>query len=265
MLSARSSLERAVLTTNAEVGRPDRPVGLSELIDVVLNASHVEEVLGVLAHRAVETIHPGSSCGITIRRSDGTLAVASSDDFAMFVDQFQHELGEGPCLSALAHGEVILVNDMTTETRWPRFLDVAARLGVQAVLCTPISLERSAAGVINLYARRTHAFIDVHRWRATTFADQTGGVVGLAVRLAEQVELAEQMEAALASRAVIDQAIGVIMAQNRCAKDEAFAVLRRASSHRNRKLRDIAQDVVTSVTGPPVAWRRHGASGQICR
>ena len=73
--------------------------------------------------------------------------------------------------------------------------------------------------------------------------------VGIAARLSADAVLTAQLRAALASRAVIDQAIGVIMAEQRCTTDEAFAVLRTASQNRNVKLRQVAQDIVTGITG----------------
>jgi ANTAR domain len=84
---------------------------------------------------------------------------------------------------------------------------------------------------------------------ARRFAGEASRALELAVRLAERSEMSAHLQAALASRAVIDQAVGIIMGQNRCIPDEAFEVLRTASQNRNVKLRDIATEIVTSVSG----------------
>lgn len=73
--------------------------------------------------------------------------------------------------------------------------------------------------------------------------------MGIAARMAQQVVLSEQLRASLASRSVIDQAVGVLMAEQRCTAGEAFAILRSASQNRNLKLRQVAEDVVRAVTG----------------
>ncbi len=91
-------------------------------------------------------------------------------------------------------------------------------------------------------ARRTHA---------EGFGAEASRALRLAVRLSDQVQLTSQLETAMASRSVIDQAIGIIMGQNRCSPTEAFEILRRASNHRNVKLREIAGEIVTRLGGEP--------------
>jgi AmiR/NasT family two-component response regulator len=89
------------------------------------------------------------------------------------------------------------------------------------------------------------------RFWARQFASQASVAVGIAARLAAQSALNAQLRAALASRSVIDQAIGIIMAEQRCTADDAFAILRTASQHRNIKLRQVARQIVTGITGDP--------------
>lgn len=106
--------------------------------------------------------------------------------------------------------------------------------------------------MLNLYAPVAHASDDSAAvGRASAFAAQGNAVLTVALHQAQQSELTEQLREALTSRSVIDQAIGIVMSQQRCNADDAFAVLRRASQGRNRKLRDIAADMVTSVGGTP--------------
>jgi AmiR/NasT family two-component response regulator len=85
--------------------------------------------------------------------------------------------------------------------------------------------------------------------RAEKFADPAAGAMALGLRLVTYADLIDQLRASLASRAVIDQAVGVIMGQERCTQDKAFSALRTASQNRNVKLRDIAREVVTNASG----------------
>lgn len=103
-----------------------------------------------------------------------------------------------------------------------------------------------------MYGMVPHAF-DSHVDRAQAFATQAAAALTVVVRQADQVRLSDQLRQALESRAVIDQALGIVMAQNRCDEAAAFAVLRNASQNRNKKLRDVAATVIESVTGRPPA------------
>ena len=95
------------------------------------------------------------------------------------------------------------------------------------------------------------AFGEGPQQRAELFAGQASAVLTVVTRQAREVELSGQLRGALASRAVIDQAIGIVMAEDRCDAAHAFDVLRQASQHQNRKLREIAVDIVTAVGGGP--------------
>jgi len=104
-------------------------------------------------------------------------------------------------------------------------------------------------GALNLYATRPGAFGSEEQATAARFADEASRAITLAVRLAVRAEMSENLQHALASRAVIDQALGIIMGQNRCSADEAFDILRTTSQNRNIKLRDIAAATVAPVSG----------------
>jgi len=104
-------------------------------------------------------------------------------------------------------------------------------------------------GALNLYATRPGAFGSEEQATAARFADEASRAITLAVRLAMRAEMSENLQHALASRAVIDQALGIIMGQNRCSADDAFDILRTTSQNRNVKLRDIAAAMVAAVSG----------------
>lgn len=224
----------------------------AELQRLLLDAVEVERLLDELARLAAVTLstpETSTSCGITLRQGKETHTVATSDDFALQVDEIQYSNGQGPCLQALHDQHVVSVEDMSRETRWPAYVSRALSFGVASSLSLPLLGEQGFAAALNLYASRPGAFTEELHATAEALAEQAGGALRLAVRHSGQVQLSEQLQEALASRAVIDQALGIIMAQQRCTSDVAFTILRAASQSRNRKLREIAVDLITTVTG----------------
>ena len=205
-----------------------------------------------LADRAAGAMRSPASCGITLRRDKQPVTVASSDAFALALDEVQYAKAQGPCLEAMSTGTVITVPDLLLERRWDGYPGHALAYGLRSSLSIPLSVETGTLGALNLYARAAHAFSDPSEVAAATaLATQGSAILGVVMHKAQQVELTEQLREALVSRSVIDQAMGIIMAQQRCTDTEAFAILRNASQNRNRKLRDIAVDIVTSVGGRP--------------
>lgn len=228
---------------------------LPELVSLLLTTSGVEEYLDDLARVTVKTLDAGPlSCGVTLRR-DRPYTVASSDALARSLDEVQYGQEDGPCLEALATCTMISSPDLAAETRWGTYPAHAIAHGVASCLCLPMGPGK-AVGALNIYAPTPHTFDDpAYVARATDLAEQGTAVLTVLLRQAHQAELTAQLRDALASRHVIDQAIGIIIGQQRCSSDRAFTILRSASQNRNRKLRDVAGDIVTGASGEPPAPR----------
>ena len=178
--------------------------------------------------------------------------MASSDPAALRIDEAQYSSGGGPCLHSMRTGDEVLIADLAAEQRWPEFRTVASDIGMRSSLSLPLRAnDGGIEGALNLYARSTHAFGPGERVRSRHVAHEASRVLTLAIRLARHAEFTEQLQTTLASRSIIDQALGIIMAQNRCDADGAFAILRAASQNRNRKLHAVAAEIVTAVTGKP--------------
>lgn len=203
------------------------------------------------ARRASQRVSGGASS--SSGRDGHPLTVASSDAEASRYDEVQYGHGQGPCLTSIRTGEVVVVADLTREERFGDYRPHALALGVRSAMSVPLSGGAGAVGALNLYSTRPHAFDRAEVEDAGRFADEASRALTMAVRLAQHAELSAQLQAALTSRAVIDQAIGVVMGQNRCGADEAFGILRTASQHRNVKLRTVAEEIVTAVSGAPQA------------
>jgi GAF domain-containing protein len=235
------------------VGLPVLPVLVDALVtlpSLLVGASNVEAFLTEVARLAAGVV-PAASCGITMRRDGRPLTVASSDERAERVDEVQYGAGEGPCLDALRTGVPVEVADLTAERRWATYRPHALEHGVRCSLSLPLTAGTAPVGAMNLYGFVPQAFDAAARRHAETFAVQASTALTLLLRALGLAQDSADLEQALASRSVIDQALGILMAQQRCNADQAFVLLRAHSQHNNRKLRDVATDLITRVTGEP--------------
>lgn len=224
---------------------PVAPAQYAALHSLLISQDSVSAFLQELADLAA-AIAPGPfSCGITARYDGRPLTVSSSDAFARSLDETQYQAHEGPCLRAMDSGDVVAVDDVATEARWGHYTETARSLGLRSSLSVPLIVERRSVGAINLYSSaHAHAFDDTVRARAEIFAAQASTALLLATRQSTVTETNRQLEAALSSRSQIDQAMGIVMAQQRCSAERAFDLLRAHSQNTNRRLRDIARDLV---------------------
>jgi GAF domain-containing protein len=222
-----------------------------ELQDALLSTESVEQFLHEMAVLAARLVSGDISCGMTMQPNGRPVSVACSDPVAAQVDEVQYELDDGPCLHAMRDGRMVRVEDTANRAQWPEFEAQAASHGIRSCLALPLSADGKPVGALNLYARNASAFGTAEARRAGDFADNASGALTLAMRMASRAALIEQLRSSLVSRTVIDQALGIVMARERCTQDRAFAILRSASQNNNIKLRDIASAIVTSVTGEP--------------
>lgn len=232
---------------------PDLAEGLAELARLMLATPSVSGLLDDLAGLAAKVITPPGVCGITLEQEHLPITVASSGQVASQLDEVQYGMDEGPCLEALRTGQTVGVPDLAVERRWGAYPAHALAHGARSSMSFPLAVNGSARGALNLYASTAHAFGADARRRATLFAAQASAVLTVTLRQAQQVNLSGQLREALATRAVIDQAIGILMAQDHCDHDTAFAILRSSSQNQNRKLRDVAAEIVRGISGgdPP--------------
>ena len=229
----------------------ETPEDFKDLQEALVHTESVEQFLHEMAVMAARMVGGGLSCGMTMRSNGRPVTVACSDPVAAKVDAVQYELGNGPCLHAMRGGHVVRIEDTADKARWPEFERRAASHGIRSCLALPLRSQGRRIGALNLYARGASAFGAAEAQRAADFAENASGALTLAIRLASHAALIEQLRSSLSSRTVIDQALGIVMARERCTQARAFAILRSASQNSNVKLRDIACAIVTSVSGEP--------------
>jgi GAF domain-containing protein len=247
---------RAAPEPGSDTGTPapapsSQSSAVAELQQLLLSTDDITDFLDQLATLTVKVLPGEVFCGITLRRNHSAFTVASSDSRASQVDEIQYGHNDGPCLHSLATGEVVVVDDLAQDDRWGGYRMPALGHGVRSSLSLPLRGDGEVIGALNIYATTPRAFGPAEQLVAGRFADEASRALALAVRMAERSEMSAHLQNALASRAVIDQALGIIMGQNRCTADEAFEVLRAISQNRNVKLRGIAAEMIIAVSGRP--------------
>jgi GAF domain-containing protein len=233
----------------APPGGTDLADALTELADLMVATPSMDKFLNDLARLATAVITPPASCGITLAQDNRPLTVASSDPLATHVDEVQYGHDRGPCLQAMRTGQIVIAADLAAEQRWGAYPAYALSYGVHSSLSMPLTVDGASRGALNLYAGTAHAFGPTEQQHAELFAGAASAALTVVTRQGHQVLLSEQLRDALATRAVIDQALGILMGRNSCDSDTAFAILRESSQHQNRKLHDVATDIVIAVSG----------------
>jgi transcriptional regulator with GAF, ATPase, and Fis domain len=189
----------------------------------------------------VPGVDEGSVSVVTGRRNIGSQA--PTGDLPMQVDALQEETQQGPCLDAAYKQLTVRVTDMASETRWPEFARRASQAGAASMLSLQLYVEGDNLGALNLYSRTPNAFDDESEQVGLLFASHAA-VAYAGVR--KEAQLAQAVD----SRDLIGQAKGILMERYKITPERAFLVLTRASQKSNRKLHDIATELVRHGTVP---------------
>jgi GAF domain-containing protein len=217
-----------------------------QLAGVVLVGRELDEVLTEIvsiSHRAL----PGAeSTSITLIREDRAFTAAFDGQLAMDSDELQYQRGYGPCLDAGRSGEVFLVEDMAEEQRWPDYAAHVVELGVRSSLSIPLPFQGATIGALNNYATRPGAFGPGDVPLGQEVAAFVAIAVGNAEAAARATDDVDNMRRAMASRAVIEQAKGILMERYKVTSEQAFTLLTHASQRSNVKLRDISEELTTT-------------------
>ncbi|MEV0995528.1 GAF and ANTAR domain-containing protein [Nonomuraea sp. NPDC050202] len=186
---------------------------------------------------------------IALCGDDDIHTAACSHARAELLDGLQQATGQGPVLDAIDTGRPVTVSDLAADSRWPRF--AAGAPEVRGVHCEPLEYEDVLLGVLTVYSGRA-AGLPEEAWVALRItAAHVPVLFRTALDAARMREVAVQLKEALTTRAIIDQALGIVMAQRRCTAREAFETLRQVSQDRNVKLHQLAASIVEKVSGRP--------------
>jgi hypothetical protein len=220
-------------------------------------------VLAKVADLARRTIPGADDVSITLVGAGGAHTAAFTGERAVTVDEWQYQQGHGPCLAAAAANITVTVPDLAGDGRWPEWADRAIDAGVHSSMSVGLPLHESVSGAVNVYATTPQAFDEDAVMLAETFGGYAAVAMATAHRYDGRAMLADYAQAAMDSRAVIEQAKGIIMAERRCPADEAFAILAKVSQYSNRKLGEVAAALVSSAvhtpSGEPISTPWEGA------
>ena len=217
---------------------------LAALSGLVLGQDDLSGTLQELTRVAVRALPPAEGASVTAAEQGRPVTVSASDEWAKSLDEMQYVEHEGPCLDCWRSGTVYRVRDLATDTRWPFYGPRAATAGARSSVSLPLHAEGKTVGALNLYSRVPGAFGKDDVAVGELIAAHSSLAIQVATAFFGQQELGRQLHEAMASRAVIEQAKGVLMALHKVTADDAFDLLRSVSQRRNVKLRLVAEEVV---------------------
>lgn len=206
------------------------------------------QVIDRVLHLAKAALPSVDEASFTLVEGARPATMGATGQVAARLDDSQNSSGSGPCLDAATTGQVVHVADTST-TDYVEFGHEARRAGVRQSLSLPVHLPGVSRASINLYVRSASPMDEADRATARAFAAHAGVTLASAALHAQATQEVDQLREALASRAVIEQAKGMLMAVSGCTEDDAFDELRRLSSTTERKLRVVARAVVSSRAG----------------
>ncbi|NYF59985.1 GAF and ANTAR domain-containing protein [Micromonospora purpureochromogenes] len=216
----------------------------AELGRIKLGEVGLDDVLQRVAELAKRVLPTPVEASVTLVRGGTAHTAAFTNDLARDMDERQYAQGRGPCLDAATSGDVMSVPDLAVDDRWPDWGERGCKAGVGSSVSIGLPVQEAVVGALNVYARTPHAFDDDSVSVLETFAAYAAVALANAQLYDSTATLARQMQEAMANRAVIEQAKGILMAERRCSPAEAFAVLAKVSQDSNRKVRDVAQALV---------------------
>jgi GAF domain-containing protein len=217
---------------------------LSALSRLATGSLDLRDVLTRVAEFAVAAIPGADGAGLTLLEAGHGDTIVATAPFVAEVDAIQYTIEQGPCITAAKEGRTVRSGALGDDAQWPDFGPRVKQLGVHSVLSLPLLIPGGVVGAMNVYAHRVNSFDDHAVEFGELFAVPAAIAVQNAQVLAQTKRLAHQLQAALTSRAVIDQALGILMSRTGSTSDQAFDRLRDRSQSDNVKLREVAQRVV---------------------
>jgi GAF domain-containing protein len=223
---------------------------LREVAGVLSSVDELNDYLVRVVHAVRDHVDGCDEVGITLL-VDGRPSTASYTTVATLeIDAVQYQLDEGPCLDAarLRTEVVVSLAEGEADVRWPRFAEAVRRDGVQALMALPLLSGEECVGALNLYGRAAQAFQSFEASVARTAASRAADAIVAVIQLDGAQRLAGQLEQAMASRAVIEQAKGALMAMRAIDEHAAFEWMRLTSQARNVKVRTLAEQVLAGLS-----------------
>ncbi|BBY48073.1 transcriptional regulator [Mycolicibacterium arabiense] len=242
-----------------EVDLRDGLAGVSAMVAGALGAGDTLDAVAKFAARAIPNVDGAGIALVEEHAGSGVRSTSATADFVTDIDAVQYDqFHEGPCLTAMESGRPSVSGSLGCDERWPRFGGRVARMGVHSALSLPLVVGDRVIGAINAYARRRAVFADHAVELGSLFAGPAAVAIHNARLLSDARDRTTRLQRALDSRAIIDQAIGIIRSRTGADGDEAFARLVHISQAENVKLHVVSQRLVDEAVRR--ARIRHQAS-----
>ncbi|XVS62208.1 ANTAR domain-containing response regulator [Actinosynnema sp. CA-299493] len=217
---------------------------LAQLWAVLDQEEQLSTVLDRVCRQVAQAVPGADVVSVTMLGRDGPRTAAATGQPALDVDTAQYRTGEGPCLEAARTGRVLQAMVTAASDRWPVFSAAAAKSGITGYLSAPLRIDEERSGSLNLYSKQERGFEELDAAVLELYTTAAEAALRNARRYLRARRQAAELDQALTSRAVIDQAKGIIMAVHGITADEAFAMLAARSQRENVKLRDLAHRFV---------------------
>jgi GAF domain-containing protein len=217
---------------------------LHEALTRVVHADRdLADVLTEITGIARQALPSAEAASVTLIRGDKAFTAAYDGQLALDADELQYRHGYGPCVDAGRAGQMVLIDDMRNEQRWPDYARHVAADGVLSSLSVPLPFQGVTIGALNTYATQSQIFDDQDIELAQEVAAWVAVAVGNAEAASRNRQDLTQLRIVMLSRASIEQAKGILMERHKSTEDEAFSMLTRASQRTNTKLRDVAAEL----------------------
>jgi GAF domain-containing protein len=228
----------------------DSVPAFAELALITVDTRPPEQALRRVAELAKQSLGGVEDVSLTMIEDGRPRTVVFTGPLAVDLDERQYELGFGPCVDAARTGQTIIIDHNRDDAPYREWARIARRAGVRHTVSVGLPLAQRSIGGLNIYKTTEDPVPPGFLEHAEMFARYAAVTVVNVTSYAGAADEAAGLRLAMQSRAVIEQAKGILMARDRCTPDEAFDVLVRLSQHRNIKLRDLARIIVDSVHKP---------------
>ncbi|HEY4791378.1 MAG TPA: GAF and ANTAR domain-containing protein [Actinomycetes bacterium] len=220
---------------------------LDQLADLRASPVSVEEALDRVVASADALFGVDGTVLMLVDRGQVLRNLAVSDPRAALLEELQAEHEEGPCVDAFDDKEPVAADDLSREDRWPAFSPDAARRDLLAVLASPIPYSEQAVGVVAVFATEPHPWTGAEREAIVAFTELVALLILNAMEATERGRLAAELQVALDSRVVIEQAKGVLVGRHGLTTRQAFERLRRAARDQRRPLAEVSRAVASAA------------------
>jgi GAF domain-containing protein len=229
----------------------ERPIGdakktVHSLADLQLSEETLDSVMAHIGTLAIEAL-PGwqaAAASLVLRHKAATFG--STDPRVDPIDQWQYDSQRGACVDAIDTGKIQYFDGTSIPERWRQFAEVAGKAGIYSVLSFPMQVGDEVVGALNLYSTERDALRSGQQEEGAVYAAQAAVTLANAREFFSRGEQVEQLEDGLATRTMIGQATGLLMAQEGLTSEEAFQKLVKISQASNVKLREIAERYIES-------------------